>query len=54
MLSPDMRTCVDIYMYYRVAQKKPGTGYFPLYVGEITDAKISNFGSVVCFLGHIL
>ena len=46
--------------------RKNGTGYFPqdvdaiklVSVYEVTspeknDTKISNFGSVVCFLGHI-
>ena len=52
-------------LQYRVAQKN-GTAYFPQYVDAITnivyevaspeknDTKITNFGSVVCFLGHIL
>ena len=49
-------------------EKENGTAYFPQYVDAITgiiavwgnfsweknDTKISNFGSVVCFLGHIL
>ena len=52
---------------YRVAQKKKhGTAYFPKYVDTITGITVwghfsweklyqdTNFGSVVCFLDHIM
>ena len=57
-----------LYIYIQGGpENKPGTAYFPQYVDAIAgtsvyevtspekhNTKISNFGSVVCFLVHIL
>ena len=62
-----MHSLYEIHCIYTGWPRKNGTAYFPQYLDAITgitvygvtspeknDTKISNFGSVVCFLGHIL